>query len=360
MTRTKIVHLLNDFALGGVTRGLAIFECPTLRAQASHSTLAIDPDRLRPPTLDADIIVMHFPPSWRRLVFLLGLRRRNRTARIIHVEHSYSRDWADLHVARPARFGVMLKLAFALVDDVVAVSGAQAAWLRTVSRTAAAKIRVIHPYNRDATLARVVDPVFDPGAPLVIGCYGRLHNAKGFDRLIDAFRCLDIADNMRLIVGGYGADLDLLKHHALGDNRISFVGKVTHPAAFIEQCHIIAVPSRYETYGQVANEAREAGRPILVSTVGGLPEQVGEAGLVVDCTDQDALVAALKGLRDQPLVAMSQAGRAATTHCLTERAGLWAALIEKHTPHQGGEGVQFEPSGTRNAIPMSSSAGQQR
>lgn len=360
MTRMGIVHLLNDFALGGVTRGLAIFDCPTLQTQASHTTLAVDPDRLRPPQLDADIIVTHFPPSWRRLVFLLGLRLRNRRARIIHVEHSYSREWADLHVRRPARFGAMLKLAFALADDVVAVSGAQAAWLRAVSHTAASKIRVIYPYNRDATLARVADPVFDPGAPLVIGCYGRLHDAKGFDRLIDAFRRLDIADDVRLVVGGYGADLDHLKHHAHGDDRISFVGKVAHPAAFIAQCHVISVPSRYETYGQVANEAREAGRPILVSTAGGLPEQVGEAGLVVDCADQDALVAALKGLRGQPLTAMSRAGRAATAHCLTERAGLWADLIDKHAPRHAAAGVHGELSGTRRAIPMSSSAGQHR
>lgn len=360
MTRMGIVHLLNDFALGGVTRGLAIFDCPTLQTQASHTTLAVDPDRLRPPRLDADIIVTHFPPSWRRLVFLFGLRLRNRRVRIIHVEHSYSRDWADLHVRHPARFGVMLKLAFTLADDVVAVSGAQAAWLRAVSHTAASKIRVIYPYNRDATLAQVADPVFRPGAPLVIGCYGRFDNAKGFDRLIDAFRCLDATDNMRLIVGGYGADLELLQHHAHGDDRISFAGKVKHPAAFIGQCHVIAVPSRYETYGQVANEAREAGRPILVSTAGGLPEQVGDAGVIVDCTDQAALVAALKGLRDLPLAAMSRAGRAATAHCLTERAGLWAALIGKHAPRQGVAGVDAELSGTRRAIPMSSSAGQQR
>lgn len=360
MTRIRVVHLLNDFALGGVTRGLAIFDCPTLQAQASHATLAVDPDRLRPPRLDADIIVTHFPPSWRRLVFLLGLRLRNRRARIVHVEHSYSREWADLHVRRPARFGAMLKLAFALADDVVAVSGAQAAWLRAESRTAASKIRVIYPYNRDASLAQVADPVFHPGAPLVIGCYGRLHDAKGFDRLIDAFRCLDTADNMRLIVGGYGADLDHLKHRGHGDDRISFAGKVEHPAAFIEQCHVIAVPSRYETYGQVANEAREAGRPILVSTAGGLPEQVGDAGLVVDCADHDALVAALKGLRDQPLAVMSRAGRAATAHCLTERAGLWAELIGKHAPRQGVAGVSAELSDPRRVMPMSSSAGQHR
>jgi glycosyltransferase involved in cell wall biosynthesis len=82
----------------------------------------------------------------------------------------------------------------------------------------------------------------------------------------------------------------------------------------------------------VANEAREAGRPILVSTAGGLPEQVGSAGLVVDCDDADVLLAALQCLPLQPLAHMARAGRAATQHCGTERAEAWARLIHQLKP----------------------------
>jgi glycosyltransferase involved in cell wall biosynthesis len=61
-------------------------------------------------------------------------------------------------------------------------------------------------------------------------------------------------------------------------------------AGFLAGVDVVAVPSRWEAYGMVANEAREAGRPVLVAPVDGLPEQVqGGGGLVVDFADHGAL-----------------------------------------------------------------------
>ena len=50
-----------------------------------------------------------------------------------------------------------------------------------------------------------------------------------------------------------------------------------------------------------ASEAREAGRPLLVSTAGGLPEQVGKAGIIVNCDNEDELLGALRTLHTLPL-----------------------------------------------------------
>ena len=130
-------------------------------------------------------------------------------------------------------------------------------------------------------------------------------------------------------MGGFGPDEEYLRALAGDTPGISFVGKVTCVADFLRDCDIIAVPSAWEAYGQVANEAREAARPILVAPVGGLPEQVGAAGLVVDFTDPQAITAALRQLTSDRLHAMAVAGREATRDCGPHRQRQWARLIAR-------------------------------
>ncbi len=359
MSRLRVANLLDDFALGGVTNGLKLFDAPEFEEIARFQTVPIDRRRLIAPALDADVVIVHFPPNWRGLVFLALLRLRNRHARIIHVEHSYSREWERLHVPHVGRFQQMLDWSFGLVDRVIAVSHAQAHWLLSTGVLDADKIDVIHPYSDLKGLADVPDPDLAPGGPLVVGVYGRFHEAKGFEALIDAFKRIGAEARMELVIGGYGADAEALQARAAGCAHIRFFGKVTNVPQFLSQCHVIAVPSVYETYGQVANEAREAGRPILVSQAGGLPEQAGQAGVIVDCTDSDALLAALMSLRARPLAAMGRAGREATRHCRAERIGHWLGLFGEIAAAQA-PSVHKRGAARRRAIPIMSSAGQHK
>lgn len=49
------------------------------------------------------------------------------------------------------------------------------------------------------------------------------------------------------------------------------------------ECRILLVPSQWEeAYGRVINEAQISGIPVLASTRGGIPEAVGEGGLLLD------------------------------------------------------------------------------
>lgn len=328
MSKIKVVNLLDDFTLGGVSKGLAIFESAAVCAVAECRTHPINSDALVAPALDADIIITHFPPSWRRLVFLSMLRARNPKATLLHVEHSYSADWESLHVPHQGRFRLMMKIALSLVDHTVCVSKRQAQWLVDGGMVNPAKLDVIYPSSQPKGLDKIAYPDFDLARPLVIGAYGRFHDAKGFDVLIDAFKRLDIRDNLSLLLGGFGPEEDALKAQAANCPNITFAGKITDLPAYLSKCDVIAVPSRYEAYGQVANEAREAGRPIIVSHAGGLPEQVGEAGLVVDCNTVDELLAALQALRVMPLAHMARAGREATHNCGRDRAEAWSRLME--------------------------------
>jgi glycosyltransferase involved in cell wall biosynthesis len=62
----------------------------------------------------------------------------------------------------------------------------------------------------------------------------------------------------------------------------------------------LVFPSLYEGYGLPVLEAMASGVPVVASNRASLPEVVGDAGLVVDPTDYDALAAAVSRLRAEP------------------------------------------------------------
>ena len=346
MSKLRVLNLLDDFALGGVTKGLKVFDSPELREIAEFETRAIDPRAMIAPRLAADVIITHFPPNWRRIPWFHSLRLQNPRAALVHVEHSYSKEWADLYVPNLSRFRRMMQMALQPMDKIIVVSNASKRWMTEEAMVKTSKLEVIYPYSNMAGLAQISEPKRQPDEPLIIGAYGRFCDAKGFDRLIDAFKQTLPSDNLRLVIGGFGPDDAMLREAAADCDRISFVGKVTDVAGFLSQCHVVAVPSRYETYGQVANEARAAGRPILVSTAGGLPEQVGDGGIVVNCDGPDKLLAALRLLPVMPLDAMGRAGRVSTANDRATRVNQWRQLLLEVAP-----GSAIGQSSALNSVP---------
>lgn len=327
MSTLRIVHLLDDFALGGVTKGLTVYDDPAFAGIAESSTLPIESDAILAPRVDADIIVTHFPPNWRRIAFLASLKLRNPRAKLLHVEHSYSPEWETLHVPNKPRFRFMLKVAFSIVDHVVAVSHGVGEWMSRIGAVKGDKLTIIYPYSGQNGLNRVPDMVLPTDGRLVIGSYGRFHEAKGFDTLVQAFRLLGEDSPFDLMLGGFGPMQDELIELAGMARNIRFTGRVDDVADFLSNCHVFAAPSRYEAYGQVANEAREAGRPILVSPAGGLPEQVGRAGIVADCSTPESLAAAISSLTSLSLETMGRSARKATEGCGEERVSQWIKLF---------------------------------
>ena len=65
--------------------------------------------------------------------------------------------------------------------------------------------------------------------------------------------------------------------------RITFVGQLSGPALFQEyhQADFLVLPSLFEALPSVIIEALSTGLPIVASAVGGIPEQVAEAGTLV-------------------------------------------------------------------------------
>ncbi|WP_110686014.1 glycosyltransferase family 4 protein [Salinicola aestuarinus] len=326
MTRLKVISLVDDVSPGGVMQALQVLAHPSLSASIDSRVLQVDPDRQQAPVCDADIVITHFPPRWRALPFLASLKWRARGARLIHIEHSYTGSWECLKVSRPERFRLMLKLAYRLFDHVVAVSEGQAQWLRTVTGLPEADLSVVRPWSGVTGLDTLPLPHWQEQRPLVLGAYGRFAEQKAFDRLITHFRRLD-PQRYRLRLGGSGPTEAALRALAAGACNIDFVGQVTDRAAFLGACDLIVVPSRWEAFGLVATEARQAGRPILVADVDGLPEQVGQAGRVVDFTADTELKAVLEALDGPTLQTLALAARQSTADLAERRLASWRELL---------------------------------
>ena len=328
-TLPKIVHLLDDLSLGGVTKNLELFQHPALNRHYTFSVEEVHPDWSIAPKFDVSVIVVHFSVSWKTLPFLYSLAARNVEAKLVLVEHSYSREWEEINVPEQSRFRSMLKLGHKIFDRVVCVSEAQASWLEDAADLQKPKRQIIYPWSEMNGLAQLLRPHFSLKEPITIGAYGRFVEDKGFECLIDAMNTLADQNDVKLMLGGFGPDEQKLKKLATPNPNISFYGKVESVGDFLNKCDVVAIPSKFEAYGLVATEARLAARPILVSKVGGLPEQVGNAGIAVDFDDEAGVIGLLESLRYLPLVNMSVAGRDSCLQVTEDRIQAWLDMLSE-------------------------------
>ena len=329
-----VTHVLDDTALGGVTRFLDALE-HELGASVQQSRVAVAPRTTLPPTVSDDVIVVHFTMSWAKLPFLLALRARRGRRPIVLVEHSYSEAFERKFVHQPWRFRAMLRLAYGLVDRVVSVSYGQAAWLRRARLLAAEKLSVIAPFPACGALASLPLPPAHDG-PLKLGAYGRYCAQKDFSTLIAAMRLVDPA-SATLTIRGFGPDMARLQAEAQSVPHVTIGDRVDNLAEFLNDLDAVAVPSCFEPFGQVALEARLAGRPVIVSDVDGLPEQVEpQAGLIVPPEDPLALAHAIHALAaartNGSLAGMGSAARETARNQAHASAQAWLSLLSTLLP----------------------------
>jgi glycosyltransferase involved in cell wall biosynthesis len=139
---------------------------------------------------------------------------------------------------------------------------------------------------------------------------GRLETAqKGLDLLLEAWARVAPLLSDDLILAGDGPDEAALRAQvsALGlEGRVRFVGRVAGPARFdlLAGARVVAMPSRYETFGMVAAEALAVSTPVVAFDIPCLRNLVGSrTGIAVPAFDTDALADALVGLLSDPVLA---------------------------------------------------------
>lgn len=126
---------------------------------------------------------------------------------------------------------------------------------------------------------------------------GRLVKTKGLSTLIEAMRTVDY----KLVIAGTGPEEETLRlmvnKYDLGD-RVKITGYVDEETKtrLMTTCSTFVMPSVFESLGLAAEEALANCKPVIASRVGGLPEVVGNAGILVPPKDSQALSDALNAV----------------------------------------------------------------
>ena len=150
-----------------------------------------------------------------------------------------------------------------------------------------------------------VEPMALPFAAsdFVVGFAGRIVEEKGWRVLVQALEALP--DGFKLAVAGDGPDAEALRDALPG--RVHDAGLLPKNQlwSFYAALDCLAVPSltgpRWkEQLGQTVLDGLAMGVPVVASASGGLPDALGEAGIVVPEGDAAALADALKRLLDDP------------------------------------------------------------
>jgi glycosyltransferase involved in cell wall biosynthesis len=139
------------------------------------------------------------------------------------------------------------------------------------------------------------------GQPLVLSV-GRLHPHKGYDVLIAAAaRWRTRVPRPYVAVAGTGPDYLRLVHLASTSRApVTLLGHRDDVADLLAAAEVAAVTSVLEARQMFAQEALRAGVPLVATAVGGLPELVGDAAVLVPAGDVDAVDAAVTGLLGDP------------------------------------------------------------
>jgi len=201
-------------------------------------------------------------------------------------------------------------------DRVVAVSEAVAV---AMARRGVPRARLAVVRNGTIGTPRLADqPVPElprlahPSIVTVAGMYER----KGIRDLLHAFATLrEQVPAAVLYLVGEGPDRAAMEALAMQigiAQHVRFEGFVADPRAYLAQADVFVLASHNEPAGLVLCEARETGRAIVATRVGGIPEMLddGAAGLLVPPHDPAALAQALGQLLGDPSMHAALAARA--------------------------------------------------
>jgi glycosyltransferase involved in cell wall biosynthesis len=192
---------------------------------------------------------------------------------------------------------------FRRTDAVVGASGCIAAQYQAAFPEAADRVWTVYPGSD------VPEPAPEPAGPVRIALLGRLDPVKGQSYFLEAVEQLrPVLKDEEFIVAGEqkNTPLEELKRAAdkLHVSRwVRFVGRQESAASFMASCHAGVVASvGSEALSRACLEWMAAGRPVVATAVGCLPElvQSGENGFLVPPRSPGALASCFRGLLEQP------------------------------------------------------------
>jgi glycosyltransferase involved in cell wall biosynthesis len=132
---------------------------------------------------------------------------------------------------------------------------------------------------------------------VTVGFLGRLDGQKGVEHLIRAAALVRRMDRrVRFRIGGDGPlrrELEALAARLQLNDVVEFAGWQRDRVAFLRDIDFMAMPSIWEAFGLSAAEAMTLEKPVIASRIEGLPEVIGETGILVAPADPEALARAI-------------------------------------------------------------------
>jgi glycosyltransferase involved in cell wall biosynthesis len=147
----------------------------------------------------------------------------------------------------------------------------------------------------------------------VVLAVGRLAAQKGFGVLLAAAGAWTERDPRPLVaIAGEGPlEGELTAAAQRHGVDVRFLGPRRDVPALLAVADVVVVPSQWEARALIVQEALLAGRPVVASRVGGIPELTGEdAALLVPAGDAGALSDAVRAVLDDPALAARLAAAA--------------------------------------------------
>ena len=235
---------------------------------------------------------------------LPGIRFR-KTVSTFHDLFVLTGDYSTPEFRR--RFAAQARQAAAASDAIIAVSEFTARQVEQLLGVERARLYVVH---HGANRTRPRRPVERENVVLYVGA---IQKRKNIARLVEAFE--RTPRGWKLVLAGsagYGAG-EILARIESSPRRadIQALGYVSGEdlAEWYGRARIFAFPSLDEGFGMPVLEAMAAGTPVVAANRAALPEVCGDAALLVDPEDVDAIHAALEQLMRDEAVAAELARR---------------------------------------------------
>ncbi len=266
-----------------------------------------------------DLVHSHLWPA----AFTTGLAVRGTRARhVIHIHDQ--RAWlASTRLRHRLRRATQRWVMRLTRPTLVACSQATADYTATCFGLEANAIRVLRSGIDCRDLAAIPEPDANAARPVTFGVAARIAPEKGIGDLIRA--CGALAKEkapFRVRIAGAGPARDEYER-AAGDLGLSacveFVGPVRDMPRFFAGIDAFILPSWSEGLPLSILEAMAAARPVIATSVSGIPEAVtnGTEGFLVNVADPAGLAAAMLRLIHDP-AALRDAGRRARQRALND------------------------------------------
>lgn len=261
-----------------------------------------------------DVIHIHNRPQWVRVLRDFGFDGTI----ILHLQNDHLGHWTACMLDELARHLEVVAVCSEYLRNTFAVK----------STLLAAKTRVV-PNGANTGLFCPREEVREPRT---IFFAGRFHPEKGVLQLVQAYaRVLKNHPDAKLVISGttgFGAHVStpyvrevealagsIVRNHP---GSIQFTGYLHHDRdlpAWFQKATLFASPSIFqEPFGLVNAEAMSCATPVIGSNRGGIPEVLGDTGLLIDPEDIAGFADAICTLLGNPEYT-AELGRAARRRC---------------------------------------------